>query len=48
MLAPAFARALYLSLSGLKRDLADYLKSYNYDRIHRGRLTRGMIPEPAW
>ena len=41
---PAFARALYPSLSGLKRDLADYLETYNYDRIHRGRLTRGMIP----
>jgi transposase len=41
---PAFARALYPSLSGLKRDLADYLETYNYDRTHRGRLTRGMIP----
>jgi transposase InsO family protein len=41
---PAFARALYPSLSGLKRDLTDYLQTYNYDRIHRGRLTRGMIP----
>jgi transposase len=41
---PAFARALYPSLSGLKRDLADYLEIYNYDRIHHGRLTRGMIP----
>lgn len=41
---PAFARALYPTLSGLKRDLAEYLETYNYDRIHRGRLTRGMIP----
>jgi transposase InsO family protein len=41
---PAFARAIYPTLSGLKRDLADYLETYNYDRIHRGRLTRGMIP----
>ncbi len=41
---PAFARYLYPSLSGLRRELNTYLKFYNFDRIHHGRLTRGRIP----
>jgi transposase len=41
---PSFARAIYLRLSGLRRDLADYLWTYNNDRAHHGRLTHGMIP----
>lgn len=41
---PAFARYLYPSLSGLRRELEIYLRYYNYDRIHHGRLTRGSIP----
>jgi transposase InsO family protein len=41
---PAFARYLYPRLSGLRRELDTYLKFYNHDRVHHGRLTRGQIP----
>ena len=41
---PAFARYRQLRLHGLRRDLAHYLWTYNYDRVHNGRLTRGKIP----
>jgi transposase InsO family protein len=41
---PAFARYLYVRYSGLRRDLDHYLHSYNHDRPHHGRLTRGRIP----
>jgi transposase InsO family protein len=41
---PAFARSLQPALSGLTRDLNEYLWVYNNDRPHHGRLTRGAIP----
>jgi transposase len=41
---PAFARYLHLRFHGLKRELASYLHTYNHDRVHNGRLTRGRIP----
>src|SRR4051812_44032420 len=41
---PAFARYLYPSLNGLRRELEIYLAYYNNDRVHHGRLTRGRIP----
>ena len=41
---PAFARYRQLRVSGLRRDLAYYLWTYNNDRVHNGRLTRGRIP----
>lgn len=41
---PAFARYLQPRLSGLRRELDTYLRFYNYDRIHNGRLTGGQIP----
>jgi transposase InsO family protein len=41
---PAFARYLLPSLTGLRRELNTYLRFYNYDRVHQGRLTRGQIP----
>jgi transposase InsO family protein len=41
---PAFARYLYPSITGLQRDLANYLHYYNNDRVHHGRLTHGRIP----
>jgi len=41
---PAFARYLYPRLSGLRRELNTYLRFYNNDRIHHGRLTQGRIP----
>jgi transposase InsO family protein len=41
---PAFARYLYPRYSGLRRELDSYLRFYNHDRVHHGRLTRGRIP----
>ncbi len=41
---PAFARYMHPRLSGLKRELDTYLRFYNYDRVHHGRLTGGQIP----
>lgn len=41
---PAFARYLHLRFEGLKRELAAYIRDYNFDRVHNGRLTRGRIP----
>src|SRR3954454_7711453 len=41
---PAFAHYRQLRLSGLRRDLKHYLWTYNNDRAHTGRLTRGRIP----
>jgi transposase InsO family protein len=41
---PAFARYVHPRLSGLRRELETYLRFYNYDRVHHGRLTRGQIP----
>jgi hypothetical protein len=40
---PAFARYMQPRLSGLKRQLDTYLRFYNYDRVHHGRLTGGQI-----
>jgi transposase InsO family protein len=41
---PAFARYLYPRYTGLRRELDTYLRYYNLDRVHHGRLTRGQIP----
>ena len=41
---PAFARFLQVRYSGLKRHLAHYLHTYNYDRDHHGRRTAGRCP----
>jgi transposase InsO family protein len=41
---PAFARYLQVRFQGLRRDLADYLRYYNFERAHTGRLTRGRVP----
>jgi transposase InsO family protein len=41
---PAFARYLQPRLTGLRRELDTYLRFYNHDRVHHGRLTRGQIP----
>jgi transposase InsO family protein len=41
---PSFARSLVPKVTALKQDLADYLLSYNFDRAHTGRLTRGRVP----
>jgi transposase InsO family protein len=41
---PAFARYLHPRYTGLRRELDSYLRFYNHDRVHHGRLTRGQIP----
>ncbi len=41
---PAFARYLQPRLSGLRRELDTYLRYYNFDRVHHGRLTGGQLP----
>ena len=41
---PAFARYLHVRFTGLKRDLDNYIRDYNFERVHHGRLTRGRIP----
>jgi len=39
-----FARSLVPKLTALQRDLESYLRYYNHDRAHLGRLTKGRIP----
>jgi len=41
---PTFARYLQPRLTGLRRELDTYLRFYNFDRVHHGRLTGGQIP----
>ncbi len=41
---PAFARYLHVRFTGLRRDLERYLRFYNFERAHTGRLSRGRIP----
>jgi transposase InsO family protein len=41
---PSFARSLVPKITALKQDLADYLITYNFDRAHTGRLTKGRVP----
>lgn len=44
---PSFARSLVPKIGGLVRDLAGYLRFYNEERAHTGRLTRGQTPLQA-
>ena len=41
---PAFSRSLAPRITALRRDLEEYLRYYNTDRAHTGRLTRGRVP----
>jgi transposase len=41
---PAFARYLHVRFTGLRQELERYLEFFNFDRVHHGRLTQGMIP----
>jgi transposase InsO family protein len=41
---PAFSRSLAPKITALERDLDEYLRYYNTDRAHTGRLTRGRVP----
>ncbi|MFQ5880681.1 MAG: integrase core domain-containing protein, partial [Dehalococcoidia bacterium] len=42
---PAFARYLIPKYTGLRLDLQRYLRYYNQDRVHTGRITNGRTPE---
>src|SRR5262245_11799431 len=44
---PSFARSLVPKLNGLGRDLEAYLRFYNEERAHTGRLTQGRTPLQA-
>src|ERR671915_2221375 len=44
---PSFARSLVPKLMGLARDLEAYLRYYNEERAHTGRLTVGRTPLQA-
>jgi transposase InsO family protein len=41
---PAFSRSLAPKITALQRDLDEYLRYYNTDRAHTGRLTKGRVP----
>ena len=41
---PAFARSLVPKMTALSQDLREYLRDYNTDRAHTGRLTQGRVP----
>lgn len=41
---PAFSRSLAPRITALDRDLEEYLRYYNFDRAHTGRLTKGRVP----
>jgi transposase InsO family protein len=41
---PSFARSLVPKIGSLVRDLAGYLRFYNEERAHTGRLTGGQTP----
>ena len=42
---PSFARYLIPKYTGLRHDLRRYLRYYNLDRAHTGRLNRGRTPD---
>lgn len=42
---PAFARYLIPKVTGLRKDLVEYLRYYNTDRSHTGRWNKGRTPE---
>jgi transposase InsO family protein len=44
---PSFARSLVPKIGGLSRDLEGYLRYYNEERAHTGRLTAGRTPFQA-
>jgi len=41
---PALARSLAPRSTALARDLDEYLRYFNFDRAHTGRLTKGRVP----
>jgi transposase InsO family protein len=42
---PAFARYIYPRYTGLRRELDTYLRYYNTNRVHHGRLTPRTHPQ---
>ena len=44
MLATGLCPLARTRSTALVRDLDEYLRYFNYDRAHTGRLTRGRIP----
>lgn len=42
---PAFARYLVPKITGLRRGLNRFVWTYNTDRAHNGRITKGRTPE---
>lgn len=40
----AFRKKIYESIEGLQEDLDDYLKEYNFDRTHQGKMCCGRTP----
>ena len=44
---PSFARSLVPKIGGLARDLEAYVRFYNEERAHTGRLTQGRTPLQA-
>lgn len=42
---PAFARYLIPKLTGLRRELERFVWTYNHDRAHNGRITKGRTPD---
>jgi transposase InsO family protein len=42
---PAFARYLIPKLTGLRRELERFVETYNTDRAHTGRITKGRTPD---
>ena len=45
---PTFARHFLPGLTGLREELRRYLRYYNTDRAHTGRLTKGRTPEEVF
>ena len=51
----AFRRKIYRSIEELQTDLDEWLRSYNHDRTHQGKMCCGRTPmetliagRPAW
>ncbi len=44
---PEVARSLVPKITGLRRDLDEYLRYFNTDRAHTGRRTKGRVPATA-
>ena len=41
---PVLSRYVEPSITGLRRDLEDYLRYYNWERAHSGKWNKGRTP----